>query len=126
MNLGVLGFPAHRPEPGRPGIRALVKFDGTAPAGGAGFHLDASAIKLAYNVSRILYNGTGDYTIYFTDPMPTEHFISLLSARQGGGGRGICDINSADLGRADQKRLDIFNATPTPVNSTEVCAVFIA
>lgn len=125
MNLGVLGFPAHRPEPGRPGIRALAKFDGTAPAGGAGFQIESPALKLLYNVSKIVYNGAGDYTLHFTDPFETPHFVTLGLAKRGAS-IAIMSIDPSDAGLATQKRIQIENTAATSQDNTEVSVMFIA
>ncbi len=124
MNQGVHGFPAHRPAPGLPAIRALAKFDGTAPAGGAGFQIEAPALKLLYNVSKIVYNGTGDYTIHFTDPFETPHFVTMAMSKEGAN-QTLTIVDPSDAGLATQKRIQVVDTANTPRNSAEVNVVFI-
>ena len=56
--------------------RAWVNFNGTTVAG-----TSASGIRAAYNVSSIIDNGTGDYTVNFTTAMPDANYsISTVTA----------------------------------------------
>lgn len=52
--------------------RAWVSFNGTGTV----------AIRAAGNVTSITDNGTGDYTINFTTPMPDTDYAVLISARE--------------------------------------------
>jgi hypothetical protein len=53
--------------------RAWVNFNGT----------DTVAIRASYNVSSITDNGTGDYTVNFTNAMPDDNYsITATAARQ--------------------------------------------
>ena len=101
-----------------------MKWDGTAPAGGAGAQIAAAAVKLSLNVSKIVYNGTGDYTIHFTDPFATQHFATLFAGKQSEG--ALATVAAADLGRADRKRVLFVDSGGSPTSGTEFCAMFIA
>ena len=60
------------------GIRAFVHFDGddTASVGGE----THCAIKASGNVSKVVRNGTGDYTVHFAIAMPDAHYAVSHSA----------------------------------------------
>jgi hypothetical protein len=47
--------------------RAWVNFNGTGTV----------AIRAAFNVSTITDNGTGDYTVNFSNPMPDASYVTL-------------------------------------------------
>jgi hypothetical protein len=47
--------------------RAWVNFNGTGTV----------AIRASFNVSTITDNGTGDYTVNFTNPMPDASYVTL-------------------------------------------------
>lgn len=125
MNRGVHGFPRHRPAAGLPAIRAMVKFDGTAPSGGAGAQLTAKALKLAYNIAKIVYNGSGDYTIHFSEPFETADFVTVGTAREGAND-ALLYIDTNDLQLASQKRIQIVNNAGTGQDKTEICVLFVA
>lgn len=125
MNKGIHGFPRHRPPLGLPAIRAMVKFDGTAPAGGAGFQIEAPAMKLVYNVSKVVYNAAGDYTIHFSEPFETKHYLAIITGKQGGA-NSFGMVDTADTELADQKRIQFVNTAGAGNSPTEVYALFIA
>lgn len=107
-----------------PAIRAVAKFDGTAPGGGAGFQIEAKALKFVYNISKIVYNGTGDYTIHFSEPFETEHFAVFGMGRRGAN-TALLMVDPSDLGIAGQKRIQVVDLGNTPRNQTEVYALFV-
>jgi len=57
------------------GAKAWVNFNGTGTV----------AIKASYNVSSITDNGTGDYTINFTNAFADTNYASLLTISSGNG-----------------------------------------
>lgn len=68
----VLTAPVFQDSAGTPiGIlcRAWVNFNGVGTV----------AIRQAFNVSSITDNGTGDYTVNFTNPMPTANYAAAFS-----------------------------------------------
>jgi len=60
------------------GCRAWVNFNGTGTV----------AIRDSGNVSSITDNGTGDYTVNFTNPMPDANYSVVGAANINGGGAG--------------------------------------
>lgn len=52
-------------------VRMSVNFDGTGPNGAVAPGL----IRSSFNVASITKNGTGDYTITFTNPTPTANYF---------------------------------------------------
>lgn len=65
------------------GARAWVNFNGTGTV----------TIRASQNVSSITDNGTGDYTVNFSSPMPDENYAVSLSV---GGTNGVDIIKSRD------------------------------
>jgi hypothetical protein len=51
--------------------KAWVNFNGTGTV----------AIRASYNVSSITDNGTGDYTVNFTNALPDANYSAVVSAR---------------------------------------------
>lgn len=58
--------------------RAWVNFNGTGTV----------AIRASFNVSSITDNGTGDYTVNFTNVLPDANYSAQGSAIQNGAGNG--------------------------------------
>ena len=57
--------------------RAWVNFDGTKDTSGASSTDTTNRlIRASGNVASVLRNGTGDYTITFTTPMPHANFVA--------------------------------------------------
>lgn len=57
------------------GARAWVNFDGTRDSSGAVSTANTNRlIRGSGNVSAVLRNGTGDYSLFFTDPMPDANY----------------------------------------------------
>jgi hypothetical protein len=61
------------------GCRAWVNFNGTTNVGGF------CTIRASGNVTSITDNGTGDYTVNFTNAMPDANFAATGSAGAAGG-----------------------------------------
>lgn len=59
--------------------RAWVNFNGTGTV----------AIRAAYNVSSITDNGTGDYTVNFTNAMPDTNYAAVGGAGHGSSSTGL-------------------------------------
>lgn len=67
--------------------RAWVNFNGTGTV----------AIRASFNVSSITDNGTGDYTINYTNAMPDANYnIVLTGARQNGSYNSSAVINNTN------------------------------
>jgi hypothetical protein len=56
--------------------KAWVNFNGTGTV----------AIRGSYNVSSITDNGTGDYTINFTNALPDANYAAIATAKRPGSG----------------------------------------
>ena len=66
--------------------KAWVNFNGTGTV----------AIRAAFNVSSITDNGSGDYTVNFTNAMVDTNYTATISVRDSGGWIGI--ISSGTFG----------------------------
>ena len=62
--------------------RAWVNFDGTAAT--SPFTIANGGIRATYNVSSVTDNGTGDYTINFTNAFANANYTVTGSAQQTG------------------------------------------
>ena len=56
------------------GLKAWVNFNGTGTV----------AIRSQYNVSSITDNGTGKYTVNFTNAMPDANYATVINMTDGG------------------------------------------
>jgi len=63
--------------------RAWVNFNGTGTV----------AIRSSFNVSSITDNGTGDYTINFTNALPDVNYAVFNTPGSGGAGGGLAASN---------------------------------
>jgi hypothetical protein len=63
------------------GCRAWVNFDGTRNEADTGASTNGANVKIraSGNVSSVLKNGTGDYTITFTTAMPDANYSANIS-----------------------------------------------
>lgn len=90
------------------GCRAWVNFDGTRNEADTGASTNGANVKIraSGNVSSVLKNATGDYTITFTTPMADGNYAV----------KGSCQMNSvaASLG------VDILSAATNTTASTRV------
>jgi hypothetical protein len=64
--------------------KAWVNFNGTGTV----------AIRASYNVSSITDNGTGDYTVNFTNAMPNANFVSVTTGGDTAAGTGGRNYNT--------------------------------
>jgi hypothetical protein len=72
------------------GCRAWVNFDGTG----------TPAIRASGNVSSITDNGTGSYTINFTNAMPDANYSSAVIGNGGGGRDTTYTVGLTNTGTA--------------------------
>jgi hypothetical protein len=86
--------------------RAWVNFNGTGTV----------AIRASGNVSSITDNGTGDYTVNYTSPMPDENYVGV--------GGGQADTANSDANRLTVSARRISGAYAT--GSTRIVAGFSA
>lgn len=99
--------------------RAWVNFNGTGTV----------AIRASYNVSSITDNGTGDYTVNFTNAMPDANYAVICTCDNtlpASGNGLILGLYQATPLLAASARLSTKqpNAPTTPVDVTYACASF--
>jgi hypothetical protein len=70
--------------------RAWVNFNGTGTV----------AIRASFNVSSITDNGTGDYTINFTNAMPDANYSATTTAQSSSNGTGNTPYTATPSGTA--------------------------
>lgn len=135
MNNGILGFPSQQTDFGPLALRAALKLLGTgdtvdrlagSPGQTAGFSYGQSAIKLAYNIQRVVYNATGDYTVHFITPMPSAHFVVLGCAKQAGGIEQVVNVHQSDTGVTDRVRLTCNTAAGGGAANEEIHVIIFA
>lgn len=61
--------------------RAFCNFNGTTVTNPASM----TGVRASFNVSSILDNGTGDYTVNFTTAMPDANYATVLTGGNSGG-----------------------------------------
>jgi hypothetical protein len=61
--------------------RAFVNFNGTTVTNPASM----TGVRASFNVSSILDNGTGDYTVNFTNALPDANYATVLTGGNSGG-----------------------------------------
>jgi len=80
------------------GCRAWVNFDGTKDTTGATSTANTNRlIRASGNVTSVLRNGVGDYTVTFTTAMPDGNYSIALSASGVYNGTVFCTDGSSDL-----------------------------
>ena len=69
------------------GCRAWVNFDGTRNEADTGASTNGANVKIraSGNVSSVLKNGTGDYTITFTTAMPDANYSLIVNTSDSSG-----------------------------------------
>jgi hypothetical protein len=67
-------------------VKAWVNFNGTTSPG---------TIRASFNVSSITKNGTGDYTVNFTNAMPDANYAANVSTQTPGAGAANFIFSSA-------------------------------
>jgi hypothetical protein len=96
--------------------KAWVNFNGTGTV----------AIRASYNVSSITDNGTGDYTVNFTNAMPDVNYSAVSGAGNGTGGAiQAGGVYSIAVPTASAIRMQVINGTGTAVTDATYVAVSI-
>ena len=90
--------------------RAWVNFNGTSTV----------AIRASYNVTSITDNGTGDYTVNFTNAMSDANY-AVAYALSLSAGEGFATTTNAGL-TTTTARVRTFNNSVTSVDATILCA----
>jgi hypothetical protein len=94
------------------GCRAWVNFDGTRNAADTGASTNGANVKIraSGNVTSVLKNGTGDYTVTFATAMPDANYTVTGIAGTPGAVAGIlhAPVNSSGNQAAGSLRLGTF------------------
>jgi hypothetical protein len=97
------------------GCRAWVNFDGTTSPG---------TIRGSGNVSSVTKNGTGDYTINFTNSMTDGNYVGQISIGNVGNSDGVCGGYSNATRVAGSYRVRTLNSTQS--SSKDFDTVYIS
>jgi hypothetical protein len=102
------------------GCRAWVNFDGTRNAADTGASTNGANVKIraSGNVTSVLKNGTGDYTITFTTAMPDANYCVNIVAGNTTAIFGLVRI--LYTGTTTTQRVLISNTSPTAVDMNSV------
>jgi hypothetical protein len=96
--------------------RAWVNFNGTGTV----------AIRASGNVSSITDNGTGDYTVNFTNAMPDANYaVNGLTNSPSGLDSFVMEINRTTTQTASLVRIRTFRSTTGVVNDPDIICVSI-
>jgi hypothetical protein len=108
--------------------RAWVNFDGTKDTTGATSTANTNRfINASGNVTSVLRNGTGDYTITFTTAMPDSNYAAMLSggSQTASQGRGFMEQHDSVLRSTTQLRVYSLTDTTSAVADSKVYSVAI-
>lgn len=98
------------------GVRAWVKFNGTG----------TPAVIAGGNVSGITDNGTGDYTINFTTPMPTANYTPSYMLDDGATNNGpVVTIDSANPPTTSELRINTWTGNGTAFDPAIICVQIV-
>ena len=88
--------------------RAWVNFNGTTVTSPASM----TGVRGSFNVSSVLDNGTGDYTVNFTTAMPDTNYAAIVTA--GEGAAGASSLNRyGNVGVYSTTSCKVFTGLPT-------------
>ena len=97
--------------------RAWVNFNGVTTA----------SIRASFNVSSVTRNGTGDYTVSFTNAMPDSSYVAAGIGRRSTAGVNITQFefaaNSTSIS-TNTCQIKTFDNGNTVVDSDTVCVAF--
>jgi hypothetical protein len=101
------------------GCRAWVNFDGTKDSTGAASTANtARLIRASGNVTSVVRNGLGDYTVTFTTAMPDANYCPVLGvSKDGSSTGGLGAIENATIPSASALRV---KSIATGTGSTSV------
>ena len=95
--------------------RAFVNFNGTTNTGGF------CTIRASFNVTSVADNGTGDYTVNFTNALPDANYSAVYAARIEGSATITNEINpSAPAKTTGSLRIATLNSTFTSTDAGQV------
>ena len=110
------------------GCRAWVNFDGTKDTTGTASTSNTNRlIRASGNVTSVLRNNTGDYTITFTTAMPDANYAAMLSggSQAATQGRGFMEQHDSVLRSTTQLRVYSLTDTTSAVADSAVYSVAI-
>lgn len=107
------------------GCRAWVNFNGTRNATDTGASTNGAnvLIRSSGNVSSVLKNGTGDYTITFTTALPDANFADAIGGRRSSAG-SVAQSLKTESGAKTSTTMQVLTATitnNTAADHEEVC-----
>jgi hypothetical protein len=95
--------------------RAWVNFNGTTNVGGF------CTIRASFNVTSVADNGTGDYTINFTNALPDANYAAVCAARIEGAATIVNEANpSIPAKAAGSIRIATLNSTFSSTDAGQV------
>jgi hypothetical protein len=101
--------------------RAWVKFDGTNAFSP---NPSTSAITASFNVASITKNGSGDYTVNFTNNMSSVNYCAVVFGGKGGVAFGL-GIEATTAPTAAAYRFSMYGSSFTPTDTPNNCvAIF--
>jgi hypothetical protein len=109
--------------------RAWVNFDGTRNEGDTGASTNGNNVKIraSGNVSSVLKNATGDYTITFTTAMPDANYADVIGGKRNAGASGSNAFKTDSNNKTTTSMKVVTGSTTsgTLVDHAEVCvAIF--
>ena len=110
------------------GVRAWVRFDGTKNSSGGSDLLNTNRLILGSgNVSSVLKNASGDYTVTFTTPMPSANYVAAgqRAFETGDGVNVVIQGHGTVAPTANAFRFYVLAEAAIPSNSTDIQIMFI-
>ena len=105
------------------GCRAWVNFDGTRNEADTGSSTNGANVKIrgSGNVSSVLKNSTGNYTINFTTAMPDANYCGLITADP----RSFSNYFATSAFSVSSLRIEIDDSAGQNIDRPNVCvAIF--
>lgn len=109
------------------GCRAWVNFDGTRNEADTGASTNGANVKIraSGNVTSVLKNATGDYTITFTTAMSDVNYAAVGSS-QGAAAAGGTYVVGMYTGTAASQRIAVCRNDENSTIPTDVSAIHVA
>ena len=101
------------------GCRAWVNFDGTRNEADTGASTNGANVKIraSGNVTSVLKNGTGDYTVNFTTAMVDANYSVVCSGRRASGTLLVTNLLPGGTYTASAVQVNSASVTPTNIDS---------
>jgi len=110
------------------GVRAWVRFDGEKNSSGGSDLLNTNRLILGSgNVSSVLKNASGDYTVTFTTPMPSANYVAAgqRAFETGDGVNVVIQGHGTVAPTANAFRFYALGSSATPANSSDIQVMII-